>query len=151
MRWMLALLLMLPLLAQAAAVGEFDRQFDDPQMAQRYSDLTNQLRCPKCQNNNVADSNAQIAQDIRARVYDLMVEGQSDDDIVDYMIDRYGRFVTYKPPLTAGTLVIYAVAPLSVLIGIFWFVAYVRQRQSAQVEPLAANEKQAFYRLLEER
>lgn len=151
MRVLLVLLCCLPLFAAAAAVGEYDRQFSDPAMAERYDTLTNQLRCPKCQNNNVADSNAQIAQDIRARVYDLMEDGQSNDEIVDYMIDRYGRFVTYKPPLTASTLIIWSVAPLSVLIGVIWFVIYVRQRQATRFEPLSDAEKQSFYRLLEDK
>lgn len=75
---------------------------DDAERA-RYSELTRELRCPKCQNQDIADSNAPIAADLRKEIYRMLGEGQSNQQIIDFMVDRYGDFVRYKPSLTART------------------------------------------------
>ncbi|RML38486.1 Cytochrome c-type bioproteinsis protein CycL, partial [Pseudomonas syringae pv. maculicola] len=69
----------------------------------RYSELTRELRCPKCQNQDIADSNAPIAADLRKEIYRMLGEGQSNQKIIDFMVDRYGDFVRYKPSLNART------------------------------------------------
>ena len=74
--------------------------FSSPQQEDDYHALTQELRCPQCQNNNIADSNAVIAVDMRGKVFELLQEGKSKQDVVQYMVDRYGNFVTYDPPLT---------------------------------------------------
>ena len=106
-------------------------QFDSPEQEQQFKELGQTLRCPKCQNNNIADSNAELAQDMRYKVYEMTKAGKSDQEIVDYMIDRYGNFVTYDPPLTAGTLVLW-LGPLGVLVFGFGFIV-LRSRKSKVV------------------
>lgn len=90
--------------------------FSSPQQENDYHQLTQSLRCPQCQNNNIADSNATIAVDMRHKVFELLQEGKSKNDVVAYMVARYGNFVTYDPPLTAGTLILW-IAPLLLVIG----------------------------------
>ncbi|UZG98083.1 cytochrome c-type biogenesis protein CcmH, partial [Salmonella enterica subsp. enterica] len=103
-------MLMLVLVISGSARATTDvMPFKDEAQEQQFRQLTEQLRCPKCQNNSIADSNAMIATDMRRRVYDLMQEGKSRQEIIDYMVARYGNFVTYDPPLTPLT-------PLTVLL-----------------------------------
>ena len=88
----------------AIATHEFDTQAE----RDRFRKLTEELRCPKCQNQNIADSNAPISLDLRAETYRLMTEdGLSDEQIVDFLVDRYGDFVRYKPPVDSRTLVLW--------------------------------------------
>ena len=81
--------------------------FTSPDQEKEYQQLTQELRCPQCQNNNIADSNATIAVDMRAKVFELLQEGKSKQQVVDYMVQRYGNFVTYDPPLTAATIMLW--------------------------------------------
>lgn len=99
----LALLIVLYLLIPAAFAAIDVYQFDDPAKEQRFRDLIGELRCPKCQNQNLADSNAPLAQDLRQRAYEMVREGRADDEIVAYMTARYGDFITYRPPLKPVT------------------------------------------------
>ncbi|WP_105873669.1 cytochrome c-type biogenesis protein, partial [Haemophilus influenzae] len=92
--------------------------FSSPQQESDYHQLTQSLRCPQCQNNNIADSNATIAVDMRGKVFELLQEGKSKNDVVDYMVARYGNFVTYDPPITASTLVLWIAPLLLVLLGV---------------------------------
>ncbi|MFZ7216425.1 cytochrome c-type biogenesis protein [Avibacterium avium] len=93
------------------------RNFASAQQEQDYQSLTQELRCPQCQNNNIADSNATIAVDMREKVYELLSQGQSKQQVVDYMVQRYGNFVTYNPPLTPATVLLWAVPVCLVLLG----------------------------------
>ena len=103
--------------------------FKNSQQAQLFKELSLELRCPKCQNQNIADSNAVVAKDLRDKVIELVKLDKSKDFIVEYMIDRYGYFVHYKPPVTASTLVLWVVPILFVLFG-FGSVIF-RQKKSA--------------------
>lgn len=78
-------------------------EFETKEEEQRFQLLVAELRCPKCQNQNLADSNADIAKDLKARVYKLINQGKSDAEIVDYLIERYGDFVSYRPPVKPST------------------------------------------------
>ena len=101
MRFLLGLLM---LVISGSALATIDvMQFKDEAQEQQFRQLTEQLRCPKCQNNSIADSNAMIAADMRLKVYELMKQGQSRQQIIDYMVARYGNFVTYEPPVTPST------------------------------------------------
>ena len=106
MRWLLALLLlMLPLavLAQQPLHDPQPLQFRDDAEERRFHDLAAQLRCVQCQNQSLADSNAQIAQDLRREVLQLMQQGHDDAQIKQFLVARYGEFVLYQPPLQPGT------------------------------------------------
>lgn len=104
-------------------------EFDNLQQEQQFKDLGNTLRCPKCQNNTIADSNAALAQDLRHKVYEMTKEGKSKQEIIDYMVARYGNFVTYNPPLTAATSILW-LGPLAVLlIGFSLIILRSRKRK----------------------
>ncbi len=109
----IVLLLMLSMPA-FAAIDVY--QFDNEQQEQRFRILSEELRCPKCQNQSIADSDAGIAQDMRTRVHTMILEGKSDEDIVDYFVSRYGDFVSYRPPVNAGTSILW-LGPILLLLG----------------------------------
>lgn len=119
--------LMLLLCANALAAIDV-MPFKDEEQEQRFRLLTEQLRCPKCQNNSIADSSSAIAADLRQKVFTLMQEGKSDSDIVDYMVARYGNFVTYDPPLTPLTMLLWVVPAAAIAMGGWAIVARSRRR-----------------------
>lgn len=119
---------------------------------QQYRELTEQLRCPKCQNNSIADSNAIIAADMRQKVYELMEKGYTNKQITEYMVARYGNFVTYEPPLTAATVILWAGPALFVLLGAIVVITRARRRRPEEPEVLGDTlsdaEKQRLKQLL---
>ncbi|EEJ9047199.1 cytochrome c biogenesis protein CcmH, partial [Salmonella enterica subsp. enterica] len=131
-------MLMLALVIAGSARATTDvMPFKDEAQEQQFRQLTEQLRCPKCQNNSIADSNAMIATDMRRRVYDLMQEGKSRQEIIDYMVARYGNFVTYDPPLTPLTVLLW-VLPLAAIVAGGWIiVARTRRRVRIRQDVLA--------------
>ena len=120
------------LLFSSVAFSSIDAlNFSSPQQESDYHQLTQSLRCPQCQNNNIADSNATIAVDMRGKVFELLQEGKSKNDVVDYMVARYGNFVTYDPPMTASTLVLCIAPLLFVLLGVVFLLRRKPKAQSA--------------------
>lgn len=105
------------------------QQFDNPQQESDYRALIQELRCPQCQNNNIADSNATIATDMRHKTLELLKQGKNKDEVVEYMVERYGNFVTYDPPITPATLLLWLMPPALILLG---FVILFRRRKQAQ-------------------
>ncbi|WP_347332423.1 cytochrome c-type biogenesis protein [Marinimicrobium locisalis] len=126
-RWcLLTLMLAMGAGVQAAVdVREFDNEAD----RERYQSFIDELRCPKCQNQNLAGSDAPIAKDLRDQVYRLIQDGRSDKEIVDFMVERYGEYVLYRPPLSTATLVLWAGPPVVLIIGIIILIWVVRQRR----------------------
>ena len=114
-RWLLAVALGLTLAGAAHAAIDTYEFADDAERA-RFRELTQELRCPKCQNQDIADSNAPIATDLRREIYRMLGEGKSNQQIIDFMVDRYGDFVRYKPALTGKTAVLWF-GPLALLVG----------------------------------
>ncbi|MBD3645580.1 MAG: cytochrome c-type biogenesis protein CcmH [Alcanivorax sp.] len=108
-------------------------QFDTPEQEQRFRVLLDELRCPKCQNQSLADSDAGIAQDMRARVEAMIKEGKSNDEIVDYFVARYGDFVSYRPPVTPTTSILW-LAPLLLLGSGAVVIVLLLRRASARVD-----------------
>ena len=120
------------LLFSSVAFSSIDAlNFTSPQQESDYHQLTQSLRCPQCQNNNIADSNATIAVDMRGKVFELLQEGKSKNDVVDYMVARYGNFVTYDPPMTASTFVLWIAPLLLVLLGVVFLLRRKPKAQSA--------------------
>ena len=120
------------LLFSSVAFSAIDAlNFTSPQQESDYHQLTQSLRCPQGQNNNIADSNATIAVDMRGKVFELLQEGKSKNDVVDYMVARYGNFVTYDPPMTASTLVLWIAPLLLVLLGVVFLLRRKPKAQSA--------------------
>ncbi|CAM6973705.1 TPA: cytochrome c-type biogenesis protein CcmH [Klebsiella pneumoniae] len=148
MRRVIVILLALMLTGQAwAAIDTW--QFKDEAQEQAFREITSQLRCPKCQNNSIADSNAMIAADMRQKVYELMQQGKTKGQIVDYMVARYGHFVSYEPPLTAGTVLLWLGPGLFVLVGAGVIIARARRRDIPDAA-LSVEERQRLAVLLQE-
>ncbi|QLB20643.1 cystathionine gamma-synthase [Vespertiliibacter pulmonis] len=112
-KWLL--LLLLPTLSIATIEPQ---QFDSPQQEADYRALIQELRCPQCQNNNIADSNATIAEDMRYKSLELLKQGKNKEEVIHYMVERYGNFVTYDPPITPATIFLWLMPLLLISIGI---------------------------------
>ncbi len=104
-------------------------EFDSPQHEQRYKKLIAELRCLVCQNQNLADSNAELAQDLRSITYNMIHDGSEDDEIVDFMVARYGDFVLYRPPFKTTTLLLWIGPFIILLIGVLSAVFVIRRRK----------------------
>jgi cytochrome c-type biogenesis protein CcmH len=113
-------LLVLSLVAGAGgAIAAIDPlEFDSPEQQRQYRDLIAELRCPKCLNQNLAESDAPIAQDLRTAVFELVQEGRSSNEIRLFMQERYGDFVLYRPPMRGDTLLLWLGPPVLGLIGL---------------------------------
>ena len=121
-------ILALLVLTAAAALAQEPPRFDDPAQEARYKHLTTELRCTVCQNQNLADSDADLAKDLRKQVFDMMQSGKSDDEIKQYLVARYNDFVLYDPPLKPGTWLLWFTPFALVLIGAGVVVAILRRR-----------------------
>ncbi|WP_413725136.1 cytochrome c-type biogenesis protein [Sodalis sp. RH16] len=142
-------LLTVLLLCSTAAGAAIDaRHFNSVAQEQQYREVTEQLRCPKCQNNSIADSDAIIAAEMRAKVYQLMLQGRTQRQIIDYMVARYGNFVSYEPPVNPLTLMLWLGPLLVVMIG---GLAVVLQaaRRGGRAEPLSSDERRRLEQLLD--
>jgi len=138
----IALLLAGMLIACQALAVDAGRAFEDPAQQERYERLVKDLRCLMCQNQSIADSNATLASDLRREVRDLMIAGQSDDQIRSFMTERYGDFVLYRPPVTPRTWLLWAAPALLLLGGTAIAVAVVRRRtRAARENPVVLDEE----------
>jgi len=146
MKW---LLLTLSLFVSISAFAQQDRyQFDNNKQAILFEELTKELRCPKCQNQNIADSDAVVAKDLRDKVLVLVKEGKSKDEVIDYMIDRFGYFVHYDPPVTPATLVLWVLPVLIVIVG-FGFIV-IRQRKASVKQTWSSDDEMLLAKLIDE-
>lgn len=110
----------------AIDVHEFDNEVD----RKRYQSFIDEMRCPKCQNQNLSGSDSPIAMDLRRELYLMIEDGKSDKEIVDFMVERYGEFILYRPRVTSSTLLLWG-APIFLLIaGIILLLLIVRKRRS---------------------
>jgi cytochrome c-type biogenesis protein CcmH len=100
--------------------------FSDPNQRKTFLKLTEELRCPKCQNQNIADSDAQIAHDMRRKVYQLMQEGNNEQEVIGWMKQRYGDFVYYQPPVNAVTMWLWLTP---VLFALIMLVVFIKRRK----------------------
>ena len=152
-RWLAGLILGAVLLSAQAAVDTFE--FSSELERERFYAISSELRCPKCQNQNIADSDAPIAHDLRNEVFRLLEDGRSDEEVVDYMVARYGDFVRYRPALNAETLVLWFGPVFFLLAGFLAVFMLVRRRQRAAQDPLdtilTSEEQQRLDQLLEEK
>ena len=127
---LLAMLLLSPL-AHAQASDPTPLQFHDTAQETRFHQLTSELRCVMCQNQSLADSNAQIAHDLRREVLELMNQGKSDAEIKRFLVDRYGEFVLYKPDIGGKTWLLWFGPALLLLAGAAIVFRIVRKRGTA--------------------
>ena len=122
--WFLLLISVLVSGQLYAAIEAYDFKTEGEE--QRFQALMGELRCPKCQNQNLAGSDAEIAKDLKRRTYQLMEEGKSDNEIRDYMIERYGDFITYKPPVRGSTYLLWF-GPFALLMIVVIALVLIRQ------------------------
>lgn len=126
---LIALLLALPAAANEPLV------FDSEEQEARYKQLTLELRCVVCQNQNLADSDAPLAQDLRQEIFDMMQAGKDDEQITSFLVERYGEFVLYRPPVTGNTLALWVLPGVLLLVGataVFFTVRGRNRRLAAQ-------------------
>ena len=121
----------------------------DPVSAARAVKLAEKLRCLVCQNQSIADSNASLADDLRRQIREQIAAGRSDDQIVDYMVNRYGDFVLYQPPLKATTVLLWA-GPALLLVGGFAVLVRNLRRRGSAPGALTDEERARAARLLGE-
>lgn len=127
--------------ANAGPVETF--QFKDEATKLRFQILSKELRCPKCQNQNLADSNSKIAVDLRKNLYSLLQEGKSDQEIIDFMVYRYGDFVLYRPQLKKQTYILWF-GPVVIILGFalgLIFVLRKRSKGKANEDNLSSEEQ----------
>ena len=151
-RWLAAVVFGLTLTGVAhAAIDTYE--FANDAERDRFRELTKELRCPKCQNQDIADSNAPIATDLRREIFRMLGEGKDNQQILDFMVARYGDFVLYKPALTSKTAVLWF-GPLALLMGGLVVIGVIvgRRRRTGPAEgpdTLSAEERQRLDTLLD--
>ena len=144
MRVVLALLLALMLGAPAMAVNP-DEVLADPALEARARDISSQLRCLVCQNESIDDSNADLAREIRLIVRERLVAGDTDDEVLQFLVDRYGEYVLLQPVVAPHTTLLWAAAPLALLVGgIVIVVASRRRKAVAEPAVLTPDEQRAL-------
>lgn len=150
-RWLGVLMVSMLAPLALAAVDTFE--FETEAQRQQFYQVSSELRCPKCQNQNIADSDAPIATDLRREVHRMVVEGSDDREILDFMVSRYGDFVRYKPALTPATVVLWFAPGILLLGGFVFLIVLLRRRQRALRESatqhLSQDEQQRLQSLLE--
>ena len=126
-------------------------EFSSPDLASRYHQLSQELRCPKCQNQNIADSNAPIARDLRVVLYEQLEAGQTDAQILDFMVARYGKFVRYRPEVDRQTALLWWSPLLLLVLGGVGVGRHFRNKDHHPAQGLTAAERDQVDRLLEDR
>jgi cytochrome c-type biogenesis protein CcmH len=125
--------LVLPLLAAGSLWAQELLEFDSPEQEARFHVLTEELRCTVCQNQNLADSDAPLAQDLREEIYTMLRAGRSNEEIKTFLVERYGDFVLYRPPVQGNTLALWLMPGVLLLGGavVVFFVVRGRNRRLA--------------------
>ena len=126
-------------------------EFSSPDLASRYHQLSQELRCPKCKNQNIADSNAPIARDLRVVLYEQLEAGQTDAQILDFMVARYGQFVRYRPEVDRQTALLWWSPLLLLVLGGVGVGRHFRKKDHHPAQGLTAAERDQVDRLLEDR
>lgn len=141
MKYVARLLCLIVTLSFAAtAVAEQSQEllnFESEQQRRIYAQLTAELRCPQCQNQNIADSNAVVAVDMREKTHELVLQGYNRQQVLDYMIDRYGNFVHYQPPVNSVTIWLWLL-PVLMLVALFLF--QLRRRRNVDEDDSTSSE-----------
>jgi cytochrome c-type biogenesis protein CcmH len=119
------------LLMSCSSYAVDTRQLSDPEQQETYEMLTKELRCLVCQNQTIADSNAELAADLRRQVYEMLQQGKSKQEIVQFMTDRYGDFVLYKPPFKGKTSVLWVAPVVFLLLGLITVFFFIRRKKAA--------------------
>jgi cytochrome c-type biogenesis protein CcmH len=136
-----AVLAVLFALASPAMAIDTDKAFDDPGLQARYEHIIEEVRCLKCQNQSIKDSNAFLAGDLRREIRRMLSEGKTDEEIYDFLVARYGEFALYRPRMSGKTLVLWIAPILLLLAGGFVLVNILRRRMAMPIDGDAAAEE----------
>ena len=129
-----AILLALLLVPLAAAAIDTGQAFDDPELQARYERIVSEVRCLQCQNESIKDSNAFLAADLRREIRRMIDEGKSDEEIFDFLVQRYGEFALYRPRMAGKTLALWIAPVLLVVVGALIAVVVVRNRMTLPID-----------------
>jgi len=154
MRRLALIALLVALIAPTAALAvEPDEMLKDPALEARARQLSEGLRCLVCQNQSIDDSNAPLAHDLRVLVRERLTMGDSDNQVIDFIVSRYGEFVLLKPRFELQTLLLWALPPVALLAGLAALLMKARRRQTANLQAplLTAAEQQRIATLVEPR
>lgn len=130
MKHLVTLMLVALLWSATSLAGIETRQFDNPQQEKDYKELVFELRCLVCQNQNLADSNAELAMDLRDEVFKMLKEGKSKQEILDFMVARYGDFVLYRPPVDRATALLWFGPAIMLAIGLLIIIIFIRRHRN---------------------
>lgn len=148
---MIRVLVLWLVLAGAAFAVQPDEILKDPALEERARELSKGLRCLVCRNESIDESNAELARDLRVLVRERLVAGDSDAEVIDYVVARYGEYVLLKPRATGSNLILYVAGPALLLAALGIAVAYVRRRRSApESTGLSEEERARLAELLDE-
>ncbi|UXZ05115.1 cytochrome c-type biogenesis protein [Moraxella nasicaprae] len=146
----LAMLLSAVMMTATASIDL--HQFDSPEQENRYRALIEELRCPKCQNQNLAGSDAPIAQDLKQQTYEMIKAGRSDTEIRNYMFERYGDFISYKPPIRPSTWILWFFPPVLLLMLLLGWLYKSRGHNAKKfdepTDELSASEEAKIAKIL---
>lgn len=131
--------LSLSLTANAAPIETF--KFDSPEKEKVFHKLSEELRCLVCQNQNIAESNADLAKDLRLEIYTMLQQGKSEEEIVDFMVQRYGDYVLYRPPVKPMTWLLWFGPAIVFIFGLVFVVRYMKA-QTAEAAPDSLSEEE---------
>ena len=141
----LSLLASISILEAAVEVKQFQKQEHE----QRYKNLINEFRCVVCQNQNIADSNAELAKDLRKQVFKMINAGKNDDEIMEFMVARYGDFVLYRPQFNSMTFLLWVGPFIIFIIGLYFLISFIRQRKKMVITELSNTDKEKIKLLLD--
>lgn len=147
-RFVMILILIMSFVPQAYAVQP-DEILDDPVLEERARDISAGLRCLVCQNQSIDDSDADLARDLRIVVRERLVDGDSDEEVLDYVVARYGEFVLLKPTFSGHNLVLWLAAPLVFLLGVVILLSRSMRRRKVPDTAMTAEEAALLTELTE--
>lgn len=125
----------------AAAAIDAEEAFEDPVLQARYEHIIDEVRCLKCQNQTIKDSNAFLAADLRREIRRMLDEGLSDTEIYDFLVARYGEFALYRPRASGKTLILWIAPAILLLGGVFMLVQILRKRMALPIDDDDASEQ----------
>lgn len=145
----IAALLVALFVALPVAAVQPDEILPDPALEERARDISAGLRCIVCRNESIDESNAELARDLRLLVRERLVAGDTDEEVVSYVVDRYGEFVLLRPPMSGSTIALWLAAPVLLLLGLALSIVYVRRRSQAPAPVEAELSEEEAERLKE--
>jgi len=136
------ILIVILLFASAQTLARISAyEFENAEQESIYNELVDELRCLVCQNQTIAESNAELAQDMKRKTHELVMQGKSKEEISDFMVQRYGNFVQYKPPVTPTTYLLWTGPFIILFIGLFILLKIIRNRKVEKPRELSDNDR----------